>query len=281
MAIPNDPNTREEHYLASMAGQKVDLPQPIPRIEKYLAKAAGMDVETPDPLTRVERYLDVIAESGGSSVTVEPLVVTANGTTTAPSGKAYSPVTVNVPTPTPSLQSKSVTVTQNGTQSITPDSGYDGLSSVAVTTNVPNPNYVETITGTLDNPFGTMTTTEIQSLIDSLMANEVTLVLDFTATFLGKVYYIRTAATQAVNNSGSVLSRIAFDVFKTASSGWFGFYIAYRVNQGRLVAQTSVYFAEADDETLYGSVSLEDFLNDATVSATTMTIIHHPLPSNG
>lgn len=34
---------------------------------------------------------------GGSSVTVEPLTVTQNGTTTAPSGKAYSPVTVNVP----------------------------------------------------------------------------------------------------------------------------------------------------------------------------------------
>lgn len=218
---------------------------------------------------------------GGSSVTVEPLTVTENGTTTAPSGKAYSPVTVNVPTPTPSLQSKSVTVTQNGTQSITPDSGYDGLSSVAVTTNVPNPNYVETITGTLMNPFGTMTTTEIQSLIDSLMANEVTLVLNFTATFLGKVYYIRTAATQAVNNSGSVLSRIAFDVFKSASSDWLGFYVTYRINQGSLAAQTSVYFRDAYDETLYNSVSLEQFLQDATVSATTMTIIHHPLPSNG
>ena len=34
---------------------------------------------------------------GGSSITVEPLTVTQNGTQTAPSGKAYSPVTVNVP----------------------------------------------------------------------------------------------------------------------------------------------------------------------------------------
>ena len=33
---------------------------------------------------------------GGSSVTVEPLSVTANGEYTAPTGKAYSPVTVNV-----------------------------------------------------------------------------------------------------------------------------------------------------------------------------------------
>lgn len=34
----------------------------------------------------------------GSTVTVEPLSVTENGTYTAPTGKAYSPVTVNVPT---------------------------------------------------------------------------------------------------------------------------------------------------------------------------------------
>lgn len=35
---------------------------------------------------------------GGSDITVESLSVTANGTYTAPSGKAYTPVTVSVPT---------------------------------------------------------------------------------------------------------------------------------------------------------------------------------------
>lgn len=34
---------------------------------------------------------------GGSGITVEPITITQNGTTTAPSGKAYSPITVNVP----------------------------------------------------------------------------------------------------------------------------------------------------------------------------------------
>lgn len=64
---------------------------------------------------------------GGSSVDVEPMSVTENGTYTAPAGKAYSPVTVNVPNSYAAADEGKVvsngalvaqtsdTVTQNGT----------------------------------------------------------------------------------------------------------------------------------------------------------------------
>ena len=35
------------------------------------------------------------------------------------------------------LQEKDVTITQNGTSQVTPDIGYEGISKVSITTNVP------------------------------------------------------------------------------------------------------------------------------------------------
>lgn len=44
----------------------------------------------------IDYFLAKNAGSGGSDITVEELNVTENGTYTAESGKAYSPVNVNV-----------------------------------------------------------------------------------------------------------------------------------------------------------------------------------------
>ena len=101
MALPDEPLTRGEQYLAKTSGQDVTLPdEPLTRMEQYLAKIAGQDVATPDaPLTRMEQYLAYIAEKGGGGgdITLETLTVSSNGTTNAPSGTAYNKVVASVP----------------------------------------------------------------------------------------------------------------------------------------------------------------------------------------
>lgn len=82
------------------------------------AKNGSSDTYTPEQMAPAIADIHTGADA-------EALSVTANGTYTAPAGVAYTPVTVNVQ---PNLQAK--TATQNGT--VTPDQGYDGLSSVDV-----------------------------------------------------------------------------------------------------------------------------------------------------
>ena len=81
-----------------MDGQYVE---PITREEKILA---GEDLET---VTRREYFLKKY-RGGGGDISVVQLSVTENGVYTAPSGKAYSPVNVEVPTPENAYFLKSV-----------------------------------------------------------------------------------------------------------------------------------------------------------------------------
>ena len=66
-----------------------------------------------------------------AAVPSETKNITSNGTYTPSTGKWFSSVSVNIPDTVFNTQTKSVTPTESK-QTITPDAGYDGLSSVTV-----------------------------------------------------------------------------------------------------------------------------------------------------
>ena len=159
-------STRYERILSGE-----DL-EPISREEHFLAKLAGKNVETPEPISRKEHFLQDIIDSGlgggngGGTIVTEDITITPTTekqVVNRSSGKYINKVTVNsIPSEyiVPSgnlditendeydvrevekvivnvtseeieLQEKSVTPTKE-TQSVTPDSGYNGLSKVSV-----------------------------------------------------------------------------------------------------------------------------------------------------
>ena len=86
-------------------------------------------------ITAVGNAYSKVSEKGGTVPASQTVANLATAIGSIPAGGGA-----------PSLQSKSVTYTANGTNTITPDEGYDGLSSVDVTVDVSGGGGVETVT---------------------------------------------------------------------------------------------------------------------------------------
>ena len=63
--------------------------------------------------TKLDGYASLVDDI--ETITVDPISITSNGTYSAPSGHAYSPVTVSVPTFTPT---GTLSITENGTYNV-------------------------------------------------------------------------------------------------------------------------------------------------------------------
>lgn len=77
-----------------------------------------------DRTVRVSASIRTMNGSGGGDITVEALSVAENGTHTAPSGKAYSPVIVAVPQTT----LEALSVTDNGVYTPVAGHAYSGVT---------------------------------------------------------------------------------------------------------------------------------------------------------
>ena len=74
---------------------------------------------------------DALSDVTVNAIQTETKSVTSNGTYKPTNGKYFSSVTVNVPSETFNTQTKTVTPTES-TQTVSPDNGYNGLSSVTI-----------------------------------------------------------------------------------------------------------------------------------------------------
>lgn len=156
---------------------------------------------------------------------LESKTITSNGTYSASTDSAigWSSVTVNVPGDNCNLQSKSVTYTTNDTFQVSPDAGYDGMSALSVTVNVPTGATINNQDKTVDLDLtGATATTAVTFDEDYTGLGTVTVNAD--ATDYGNARYAEGQASVALQEKsvtlrqGGVTSIVPDDGYRGMSS---------------------------------------------------------------
>lgn len=132
-----------------------------------------------------------------SAVPTETKSITSNGTYSPTSGKYFSSVEVNVPSQEFKTQTKTVTPTTSN-QTITPDSGYNGLSSVTVNAMA---------TGALSNP-----TVNSSGLVTASVGTS-----GYLASGTSKTLQLTTQAAKTVTPTTSSQTAVASGVYTTGA----------------------------------------------------------------
>lgn len=138
--------SRVEAALQNMLGAANELEPAQSRIEKILYNMLGYDVEMEPTQSRIEALLKQILEQGGpggGDITLETLNVVENGTTTAPTGKAYKKVVAAVPNSYAAADEgkvvKNGALAAQGSATVTENGPVDTTEISAVTVAVPVP----------------------------------------------------------------------------------------------------------------------------------------------
>ena len=138
--------SRVEAALQNMLGAANELEPAQSRIEKILYNMLGYDVEMEPTQSRIEALLKQILDQGGpggGDITLETLNVVENGTTTAPTGKAYKKVVAAVPNSYGASDEgkvvKNGALAAQGSATVTENGPVDTTEISAVTVAVPVP----------------------------------------------------------------------------------------------------------------------------------------------